>query len=178
MILATIAGPSFALLYALDDVSTPVVTLKVTGNQWYWSYEYPKILNSIGLKDLDAPLQFESYMIRDEDLNIGQIRLLETDNIVCLPVRSHIRILVTSSDVLHSWAIPSLGVKIDACPGRLNEVSTYIKREGYYYGQCSEICGVLHGFMPIGIHAVELNDFIDWVLFYINNIDLEDLSID
>lgn len=102
-------------------------------------------------------------MIQDDDLELGRLRLLETENVVFLPIKTHITALVTSSDVLHSWAIPSLGVKIDACPGRLNQVSMFIKREGYYYGQCSEICGILHGFMPIAVQGVELHDYTNWL---------------
>lgn len=103
---------------------------------------------------------FDSYMVQTSDLKFGQIRLLAVDNAAKLPVRKQIQILVTSSDVLHSWAIPSLGIKIDACPGRLNKVGLYIKRSGCYYGQCSEICGILHGFMPIMVVAVDFDEYV------------------
>lgn len=108
-------------------------------------------------------MAFDSYMINDEDLKIGELRLLEVDNRLVLPTYKHIRFIVTASDVLHSFAIPSFGIKIDACPGRLNEVTTYIKRLGVYYGQCSELCGVNHSFMPIAVEAVSEQDYISWL---------------
>lgn len=158
IILMVIAVPSFALLYSIDEVIDPAVTIKVIGHQWYWSYEYSDYsdLNGNGIS-------FDSYMVADDDLQKGQIRLLEVDNRVILPANTHIRALVTATDVIHSWAIPSLGVKMDACPGRLNQVSIFIKREGTFYGQCSEICGVQHGFMPIVIEAVSVENYIKWV---------------
>jgi len=158
IILMVIAVPSFALLYSIDEVIDPAVTIKVIGHQWFWSYEYSDYsgLDSNGIA-------FDSYMVSDDDLGIGQLRLLEVDNRVILPSNTHIRALVTSTDVLHSWAIPSLGVKMDACPGRLNQVSIFIKREGVFFGQCSEICGIQHGFMPIVIEAVCVEDYIKWV---------------
>lgn len=158
LILLILAVPSFALLYAMDEVIDPIITLKVIGSQWYWSYEY-----SDNLDMKEEPLIFDSYMVQEQDLDIGQFRLLEVDNRVVVPVKSHIRVLITASDVLHSWAIPSLGVKLDACPGRLNQTSMFIKREGVFYGQCSEICGVNHGFMPIVIEAVSIDDYILWL---------------
>jgi len=160
IILMIIAIPSFALLYSIDEIIDPVITLKVIGHQWYWSYEYNDYSNING----DC-ISFDSYMISDDDLSKGQIRLLDVDNKVILPINTHIRALVTSVDVLHSWAIPSLGVKMDACPGRLNQVSIYIKREGNFYGQCSEICGVQHGFMPIVIESVSIDNYIKWIVF-------------
>lgn len=158
LILMIIAVPSFALLYSIDEVLDPAITFKVIGHQWYWTYEYGDFCNKSG-----DSIIFDSYMINDEDLIKGQIRLLDVDNRVVLPIKTHIRALVTSMDVLHSWAIPSLGVKIDACPGRLNQVSIYLNREGIFYGQCSEICGIQHGFMPIAIQGVSINNFIVWV---------------
>jgi len=158
IILIVIAIPSFALLYSIDEVIDPAVTIKVIGHQWYWSYEYNDYSDING-----NGISFDSYMIADDDLQKGQLRLLEVDNRVILPANTHIRALVTATDVLHSWAIPSLGVKMDACPGRLNQVSMFIKRQGVFYGQCSEICGVQHGFMPIVIEAVSINDYIKWV---------------
>ena len=155
LILIVIAIPSFALLYSMDEIIDPVITLKIIGHQWYWSYEYSDIsLNSIN---------FDSYMIPTADLEIGQLRLLEVDNRVVLPINTHIRLIITSSDVLHSWAIPSLGIKLDACPGRLNQVNLFIKREGVFYGQCSEICGINHGFMPIVVEATTLDNYINWL---------------
>jgi cytochrome c oxidase subunit 2 len=153
-----IAIPSFALLYSIDEVIDPAVTIKIIGHQWYWSYEYSDYSDLKG-----NCVNFDSYMIGDDDLQKGQIRLLEVDNRVVLPSKTHIRALVTTTDVLHSWAIPSLGVKMDACPGRLNQVSIFIKREGVFYGQCSEICGIQHGFMPIVIQAVVIEDYVKWV---------------
>lgn len=159
LILMVIAVPSFALLYSIDEVIDPSVTLKVIGHQWFWSYEYSDFSNK-----LEKTIQFDSYLIAEDDLEKGELRLLEVDNRVVLPMKTHIRVLITSSDVLHSWAIPSLGVKMDACPGRLNQVSLFIKREGVFFGQCSELCGVNHGFMPIVIESVSIEKYIKWVL--------------
>lgn len=158
LILMLIAVPSFALLYSIDEVIDPVITLKVIGHQWYWSYEYSDFSDKNG-----NAIAYDSYMLQDDDLVPGQLRLLEVDNRVVLPLKTHLRVLITSADVLHSWAIPSLGVKMDACPGRLNQVSLYINREGTFFGQCSEICGIQHGFMPIVVESLKINDFIQWV---------------
>jgi cytochrome c oxidase subunit 2 len=158
IILMIIAVPSFALLYSIDELIDPAITLKVVGHQWYWSYEYSDYESTDG-----ESLNFDSYMIPDEDLVKGKLRLLEVDNRVVLPVDTHIRVIVTAADVLHCWAIPSFGFKIDACPGRLNQAALFIKREGVYYGQCSEICGINHGFMPIVVNAVSLEDFVSWI---------------
>jgi cytochrome c oxidase subunit 2 len=158
-LLLLIAIPSFALLYSLDELIEPSLTLKVIGHQWYWSYEYSDYASLEGGESLN----FDSYMITTDDLVKGTFRLLEVDNRVLLPINSHIRILVTSADVLHSWAVPSFGIKVDACPGRLSQASLFLKREGVYYGQCSEICGVNHGFMPIVVKGVSTNDFISWI---------------
>jgi cytochrome c oxidase subunit 2 len=155
LILLTVAVPSFALLYSMDEIIDPIISLKVIGSQWYWSYEY-----SDNLEFSDEPLIFDSYIVQENDLEIGQFRLLEVDNRVVVPTNSHIRVLITASDVLHSWAIPSLGIKLDACPGRLNQTSMFIKREGVFYGQCSEICGIGHGFMPICLYAISYLNFL------------------
>ena len=128
------------------------------GHQWYWSYEYSDYTN-----DEDDTIMFESYMIPEEDLTLGQLRLLEVDNPMVIPVNTHVRLIITAADVLHSWAVPSLGIKCDAVPGRLNQSSIFVKREGIFYGQCSEICGVNHGFMPIVVEAVSLPNYISWV---------------
>jgi len=157
-ILLTIAIPSFSLLYAMDEVISPTITIKALGHQWYWSYEYSDYIN----EDNDT-IAFDSYMLPEEDLDLGQLRLLEVDNRMVIPIHTHIRVIVSAADVLHSWAIPSLGVKCDAVPGRLNQTSLFLKREGLYYGQCSEICGINHGFMPIVIEAVKLPDYISWI---------------
>jgi cytochrome c oxidase subunit 2 len=161
LILMVIAVPSFALLYSLDEVIDPFFTLKVTGAQWYWHYEYSDWVVNDGEEDQD--ISFDSYMLATDDLQEGQLRLLDVDNRVILPINTHIRVLVTAQDVLHSWSVPSFGVKVDACPGRLNQASIFIKRAGTYYGQCQEICGVRHGFMPIVIDAVNLTDYVDWL---------------
>lgn len=158
-ILLSIALPSFALLYAMDEVIDPELTIKVVGHQWYWSYEFSDF-NS----DLNDDINFDSYLVPEDELELGQLRLLETDNRVLLPVNTHIRIIITAGDVLHSWAVPSLGVKMDAVPGRLNQSSLFIKREGLFFGQCSELCGVNHGFMPIVINAVSVSDFLSWII--------------
>ena len=159
LILMLIAVPSFALLYSMDEVIDPSVTVKVIGHQWYWSYEYSDYNLSVS-----NSIQYDSYMVSDEDLKEGQLRLLDVDNRMIVPANIHARVLVTSSDVLHSWAIPSLGIKIDACPGRLNQVSLFIKRCGVFYGQCSELCGINHAFMPIVIQAVSIDVYIHWIL--------------
>jgi len=159
IVLLFIAIPSFALLYSMDELIDPTITLKAVGHQWYWSYEFSDYATLEGGESLN----YDSYMIPEEDLTGGNLRLLEVDNRVVLPVQTHIRVLVTSADVLHSWAVPSFGVKVDACPGRLNQTSVFIKREGTYFGQCSEICGVNHGFMPIVVEAVSLNNYVTWI---------------
>lgn len=158
-ILMVIAIPSFALLYSIDEVIDPSITLKINGQQWYWQYEYFDYSEKFG-----KTFGFESYMIVESELVPGQLRLLEVDNRVILPTKTHIRLLITSSDVLHSWAVPSLGVKMDACPGRLNQVSLFIKRNGVFYGQCSELCGTAHGFMPITVESVSIEKYITWIL--------------
>lgn len=159
LILAVIAIPSFALLYSMEEFVEPSLSVKVTGHQWYWCYEYSNCKEA-GLSEFIDGVKYESYMVGSTDLVEGQLRLLEVDQRLLLPVKTHIQIYVTAADVLHCWAVPSLGVKLDACPGRLNQVSTYIKREGVFYGQCSEICGINHGFMPIVVEGVSMKEFI------------------
>lgn len=159
IILAVIAVPSFALLYSMEEFVEPSLSVKVTGHQWYWCYEYSNCKEP-GLGEFIDGKKYESYMIGTSDLKEGQLRLLEVDQRLLLPVQTHIQIYVTAADVLHCWTVPSLGVKLDACPGRLNQVSTYIKREGVFYGQCSEICGISHGFMPIVVEGVSMKEFI------------------
>jgi len=168
-VLILIAIPSFSLLYSLDEIIDPVITLKIIGHQWYWSYEYSDYANLEGGESLN----FDSYMINVNDLTFGAFRLLEVDNRVVLPINTHIRLLVTAADVLHSWAVPSFGIKIDACPGRLSQASLFIKREGVFYGQCSEICGVNHGFMPIVVKAVSLKTFGNWIISKLDNLIVE-----
>ena len=156
IILMVIAVPSFALLYSIDEVIDPSVTLKAIGHQWYWSYEYGDLTENLdnNFTDENNSYSFDSYMQAEDDLVSGSLRLLEVDNRLILPTGVHIHVLITSTDVIHSWAIPSLGVKLDACPGRLNQLGLYITRPGVYYGQCSEICGINHAFMPICIETV------------------------
>lgn len=158
IILLIIAIPSFSLLYAMDEIISPAITIKTLGHQWYWSYEYSDYTN-----EDNESITYDSYMIPEEDLELGQLRLLEVDNRMVVPVNTHVRLIVTAADVLHSWAVPSLGIKCDAIPGRLNQTSLFIKREGVYYGQCSEICGINHGFMPIVVEAVSLPDYVSWI---------------
>jgi cytochrome c oxidase subunit 2 len=149
-------------MYAMDELNHPEMTLKVIGHQWYWSYEYSDFLTTSESSFVvgEYPkLSFDAMLIQEEDLFFGGIRLLETDFVVILPARTHIRILVTSADVLHSWTVPSLGIKVDACPGRLNQIPVYITREGLFYGQCSELCGILHGFMPIALEAISYGEY-------------------
>nr|WNL54422.1 cytochrome c oxidase subunit II [Amitermes sp. A MLW-2023a] len=153
IILVFIAIPSLRLLYLMDEIHNPVMTLKAVGHQWYWSYEYSDF----------TKLEFDSYMVQQEDQQINTFRLLDTDNRIVLPMNSPIRLIVTAADVLHSWTVPSLGVKTDATPGRLNQVSFSINRPGLLYGQCSEICGANHSFMPIVVESVSTNQFINWV---------------
>jgi cytochrome c oxidase subunit 2 len=158
LILMIIALPSFALLYSMDEVVDPAITVKAIGHQWYWTYEYSDYSQSD-----DQSIVFDSYMVPEDDLQPGQLRLLEVDNRIVLPVNTHVRFIITAADVLHSWAVPSLGVKTDAVPGRLNQASLFLKREGVFYGQCSELCGTNHGFMPIVVEGVSLDDYISWV---------------
>jgi len=153
LILIAVALPSFKLLYLMDEIVEPTITIKGIGRQWYWEYEYSDY----------SEKTFESYMIQEDSLEEGQLRLLEVDNRVVLPVETSVRVILTAADVLHAWAIPSLGVKLDCVPGRLNQTSLYIKRTGVYYGQCSELCGVQHGFMPIVIQVVNINDYLNWL---------------
>ena len=155
VILLFIAFPSLQLLYSMDEVIDPSLTIKAVGHQWYWSYEYSDV-------DSDS-IEFDSYMVPSQDLNEGQFRLLEVDNRVVVPVNTQVRVVVTGADVIHCFTVPSLGVKADAIPGRLNQVSFLVKRPGLYYGQCSEICGSDHSFMPIVVEAVSQEKFINWV---------------
>jgi cytochrome c oxidase subunit 2 len=153
VILIIIAIPGLRLLYFQDRVQDPEMTLKVAGHQWYWSYSYPD----------HGDFTFDSIIVPDEELQEGQPRMLAVDNRVVLPVDTNIQILMTGEDVIHSWAVPSLGIKFDATPGRINERWVRIKEEGVYYGMCSEFCGVNHAYMPIEVHAVSKEAFAEWV---------------
>lgn len=158
IILILIAFPSFKLLYLMDEVSDPSMSVLAEGHQWYWSYQYPDFLNSD-----DEFVEFDSYIVPESDLEKGTLRMLEVDNRVILPELTHVRFIITAGDVIHSFAVPSLGIKSDAYPGRLNQVSVFINREGVFYGQCSEICGILHSSMPIVIESVSLEKFLTWL---------------
>ena len=154
LILVIIAIPSFKLMYYMDRVPNPDMTIKVTGHQWYWSYEYPD----------QNGLSFDSNLIPDADLKPGQKRLLDVDNPLVVPVGAVIRVYVTGTDVIHSWFVPSFGVQEYAVIGRLNETWMKVEREGVYYGQCNQICGVNHAFMPIKIQALSKDDFQRWLV--------------
>nr|QYB23336.1 cytochrome c oxidase subunit 2 [Oncocera semirubella] len=151
-----IALPSLRLLYLLDELNNPLITLKSIGHQWYWSYEYSDFNN----------IEFDSYMIPMNEMSSNNFRLLDVDNRIILPMNNQIRIMVTATDVIHSWTIPSLGVKVDANPGRLNQTNFYMNRPGIFYGQCSEICGANHSFMPIVIESISIKNFINWINNY------------
>jgi cytochrome c oxidase subunit 2 len=151
LIVIVLAIPSIKLLYFMDQVPKSDLTIKAIGHQWYWSYEYP-----------DDKMVFDSYMIEDKDLKPGQVRLLEVDNRIVVPINTTIKVLLTSTDVIHSWAVPALGIKTDCVPGRLNETWMRIDKPGIYYGQCSELCGSKHGFMPIVIEAVPPEQYQVW----------------
>jgi cytochrome c oxidase subunit 2 len=151
LILVTIAVPSFRLLFYQLNVPKADVTVKATGKQWFWSYSYP-----------DQKFEFDSLLVQEKDLKPGQPRLLSVDNEMVVPVNKVVKVLTTGADVIHSWAVPSFGVKIDAIPGRINETWFKAEREGTYYGQCSELCRD-HAFMPIVVHVVSEKDYAAWV---------------
>nr|DAZ91348.1 TPA_asm: COX2 [Gammarus chevreuxi] len=154
-ILLLIALPSLQTLYLLDDPFSPNITIKAVGHQWYWSYEYSDFPN----------IEFDSYMTPTTDLT-AQPRLLDTDTSVAIPTHSQIRLITTGADVIHSWTVPAFGVKADAVPGRLNQLMFSVKRPGIFYGQCSEICGSNHSFMPIKVEALPMKNFLDWVISF------------
>ena len=158
VILLAIAIPSFRLLYILDEVTLPTITIKATGHQWYWSYEFSDYETESG-----EAIEFDSYMKPESDLEEGDFRLLEVDNPVVLPLNTHVRVIVTSTDVLHDFALPSAGVKIDAAPGRLNQCSLFGQREAEIFGQCSELCGTYHGFMPIKVIFTTVEEYLSWI---------------
>nr|YP_009172401.1 cytochrome c oxidase subunit II [Nepa hoffmanni]ALG35801.1 cytochrome c oxidase subunit II [Nepa hoffmanni] len=151
--LVFIALPSLRLLYLMDEMMNPEVTVKAIGHQWYWKYEYTDFDN----------VEFDSYMKPTNNLMMNEFRLLDVDNRMVMPMNTPIRLLVTAADVLHSWAMPSLGIKIDATPGRLNQGNISISRPGLMFGQCSEICGANHSFMPIVVESVPMEFFIKWL---------------
>nr|QFZ89383.1 cytochrome oxidase subunit II [Megascolecidae sp. SC201737-01] len=153
LILLVLALPSLRILYITDEVSAPSITVKTIGHQWYWSYEYTDFMN----------VEMDSYMVQTVDLSPGDFRLLEVDNRIVMPMQLEIRMLITAADVLHSWAVPSLGVKVDAVPGRLNQIGFTTSHPGVFYGQCSEICGANHSFMPIAMEVVDSKSFMKWI---------------
>ena len=153
LILIVIAVPSFKVLYEQDEIPPADVTIKAVGYQWYWGYEYP-----------DENIIFDSYMIEDKDLQPGQPRLLTVDNEIFVPVNKVVKVLITANDVLHAWALPSFGVKRDAVPGRINETWFKADRTGTFYGQCSELCGVKHAFMPITVNVVSQDEYDAWIV--------------
>jgi len=152
LILIVMAVPSFKVLYSQDEIPKADVTIKAIGYQWYWGYEYP-----------DENIVFDSYMIEDKDLKEGQPRLLAVDNEVVVPVNKVVKVMITANDVLHAWALPSFGVKRDAVPGRINETWFKADRTGTFYGQCSELCGIKHAFMPITVNVVSEEDYNKWL---------------
>ena len=152
LILIVMAVPSFKVLYSQDEIPKADVTIKAIGYQWYWGYEYP-----------DENIVFDSYMIEDKDLKEGQPRLLAVDNEVVVPVNKVVKVMITANDVLHAWALPSFGVKRDAVPGRINETWFKADRTGTFYGQCSELCGIKHAFMPITVNVVSEEDYNNWL---------------
>ena len=152
IILIIIAVPSFKILYSQDKIPPADVTIKAVGYQWYWGYEYP-----------DENIIFDSYMIEEKDLKANQPRLLAVDNEVVVPVDKVVKVLITANDVLHAWALPSFGVKRDAVPGRINETWFKAEKVGTYYGQCSELCGIKHAFMPITVKVVSEEDYQEWL---------------
>nr|UAJ48159.1 cytochrome c oxidase subunit II [Metaphire posthuma] len=153
LILLVLALPSLRILYITDEVSNPSLTLKTIGHQWYWTYEYTDFIN----------VEMDSYMVQTDDLSPGDFRLLEVDNRIVVPMQLEIRMLITAADVLHSWTVPSLGVKVDAVPGRLNQIGFTTSHPGVFYGQCSEICGANHSFMPIAMEVVDSKSFMSWI---------------
>jgi len=159
ILLLFLAIPSIRLLYLIDEVSLPSITLKAIGHQWYWRYEYSDFIN----------VEIDCYIVATEDLNLGEFRLLETDNRIVVPIGLETRVLVTAADVIHSWTIPAFGVKVDAIPGRLNQVGFIISTPGVFYGQCSEICGVNHSFIPIAVEAVRPKAFTNFITKALTN---------
>ena len=168
VILVQIALPSLLLLYMLDESIDRTLTIKAVGHQWYWRYEYSDFWST----GSPTPLEFDSYMLPQQDARLNGFRLLDTDNHAAVPMKTHVRVLVSSADVLHAWAVPSLGVKADAVPGRLNQVKFISQRPGLYFGQCSEICGANHRFIPIVLESLPGSNFINWVISssYLNSL--------
>jgi cytochrome c oxidase subunit 2 len=157
IILIIIGIPSVRLLHKMEAPINAEMTIKAVGHQWYWSYEYPDAKNE------GQHFAFDSYMVEEKDLKPEQLRLLDVDNPMVVPIDTTVRVLITATDVLHSFAVPSLGIKRDAVPERVNETWFSVKKPGTYYGQCSELCGAKHGFMPIAVKAVSKEDYKEWL---------------
>nr|YP_010596254.1 cytochrome c oxidase subunit II [Alnetoidia dujuanensis]WAJ60473.1 cytochrome c oxidase subunit 2 [Alnetoidia dujuanensis] len=156
VMLIFIALPSLKILYLIEETNKPMITIKAIGHQWFWSYEYSDF----------KKIEFDSYMKPTNDLEKNEFRLLETDNRIVLPYNTQTRVLMTSSDVIHSWTIPALGLKVDASPGRINQGNILMNRPGLFFGQCSEICGANHSFMPIVLESINFNGFLNWLKNY------------
>nr|YP_009775999.1 cytochrome c oxidase subunit II [Mitjaevia protuberanta]YP_010117064.1 cytochrome c oxidase subunit II [Gunungidia aurantiifasciata]QJA16309.1 cytochrome c oxidase subunit II [Mitjaevia protuberanta]QPM99277.1 cytochrome c oxidase subunit II [Gunungidia aurantiifasciata] len=156
VMLIFIALPSLKILYMIEETNKSIITIKAVGHQWFWSYEYSDF----------KKIEFDSYMKPSNELELMEFRFLETDNRVVLPFNIQTRILMTSTDVIHSWTIPALGIKVDACPGRINQGNILMNRPGLFYGQCSEICGANHSFMPIVVESINTNMFMNWLKNY------------
>lgn len=169
VILIQIALPSLLLLYILDEAVDSSLTVKAVGHQWYWSYEY----SDFWYDRTGSFLDFDAYIVPPQELSTSMFRLLDTDNHTVLPLKAHVRVLISSADVLHAWSVPSLGVKADAVPGRINQVKFIGQRPGLFFGQCSEICGANHRFMPIVLELVRGASFLDWVINikYLDNLN-------
>ena len=167
VLLLVIALPSLKILYLIEEINKPLITLKAIGHQWYWSYEYSDF----------KKIEYDSYMKKTQTLQENEYRLLEVDNRIIIPINVKARILVTSFDVIHSWTIPSLGLKIDGTPGRINQGRVLLMRPGVYYGQCSEICGANHRFIPIVLESVKTQDFNNWVKNFDNSLSFLNASI-
>jgi cytochrome c oxidase subunit 2 len=165
LILIVLAVPSFKLLYEQDTIPKADVTIKAIGYQWYWGYEYP-----------DENIGFDSYMVDEKDLKANQPRLLTVDNEIYVPVNKVVKVLITANDVLHAWALPSFGVKRDAIPGRINETWFKAEKTGTFYGQCSELCGIKHAFMPITVNVVTAEEYAVWLNDAKQKFALEDIS--
>nr|WOW98907.1 cytochrome c oxidase subunit II [Metanigrus sp.] len=152
MTLIFIALPSLNILYIMEELINPSISLKIIGHQWYWSYEYSD----------SKKIEFESYM-KKNNMKLNEFRLIEVDNYLSIPFLTQIRLIISSMDVIHSWTVPSLGIKTDAIPGRINQAQMIINKPGLFYGQCSEICGLNHSFMPISLESIKLESFIKWM---------------
>lgn len=161
LILIYMAIPSLKILYLTDEIYLPTLTIKSIGHQWYWSYEY---------SDFNE-IKFNSFIIKNNDINKYNFRLLDVDNNIIIPFKNQIRILINSADVIHSWTVPSLGVKIDSIPGRINQTLINLNRPGLFYGQCSEICGINHRFIPIVLERTNHINFLQWINSYSSSLD-------